>query len=87
MNLAYFCLLPRTPKAKNPSRTRVYAAIVLLTFTAVVFRSEVAALLAPIVIQVLLQRQADFVTVVLVGLTSGLVSISKSPPCHFSNYS
>ncbi|TFK71490.1 alpha-1,6-mannosyltransferase subunit [Pluteus cervinus] len=75
VNMAYFCLLPRTPKAKNPSRTRIYAAIVLLTFTSVVFRSEVAALLAPIVIQALLQRQVDFVTVVLVGLISGLASI------------
>lgn len=50
-------------------------AISLLTFTAVVFRAEVALLLAPLAIQCLYLRYITFTSLVKTGLLSGILSL------------
>jgi alpha-1,6-mannosyltransferase len=54
-------------------------AIALLTFTAVVFRSEVLLLLGPLVFQYLFLRYISLSGVIKVGLVVGLVSLGVNP--------
>ncbi|KAF8440477.1 alpha-1,6-mannosyltransferase subunit [Boletus edulis BED1] len=76
VNLANYMLYNRTPKSRQASKTRITIAVGLLTFTAVVFRSEVALLLAPLALQLLIQGHTTFLDLVKVGLLVGLTSIA-----------
>ncbi|KAI0312103.1 Alg9-like mannosyltransferase family-domain-containing protein [Amylostereum chailletii] len=75
VNIATYLLLDREKNALRASRRSVTAALALLTFTAVVFRSEVALFLAPIALQSLFNRSITFTKLLKVGLVSGLTSI------------
>ena len=76
VNLAtYFVLDARSTPF---SSRRVSSAIALLTFTAVVFRAEVALLLGPLALQLLLTNKISFVSLIKVGLISGLFSLGLS---------
>lgn len=79
VNVASALLLSRHPSSTKPSRRSIYTAIILLTSTAVVFRAEIALLLAPLVLQALVLRYISFVQVVKVGMVSGLASICSYP--------
>ncbi|KAF9223821.1 glycosyltransferase family 22 protein [Gyrodon lividus] len=76
VNLAYYALYNRAPKSIQASSKSINTALVLLTFTAVVFRSEVALLLAPLALQLLVQGHTTFLNLVKVGLLAGLSSIA-----------
>ena len=51
VNVALSFLIPSAPARASPAQPELLSAISLLVFTSVVFRSEVALLLAPIAIQ------------------------------------
>ncbi|KAG2145216.1 glycosyltransferase family 22 protein [Suillus clintonianus] len=76
VNLGFYALYDRAPQSKYPTRRSVDVAFALLTFTAVVFRSEVALLLAPLAIQALLLRHTSFLRLIIVGFLSGMLSIA-----------
>ncbi|KAH0832984.1 glycosyltransferase family 22 protein [Lanmaoa asiatica] len=76
VNLAYYLLHDRAPKSTQPSRKCINIAVALLTFTAVVFRSEVALLLVPLALQLLIQGHTTFLDLVKVGLSVGLTSVA-----------
>lgn len=75
VNLAMYYVLDRAPNSQRPSVNNVNKAIGLLTFTAVVFRAEVALLLAPFTFHFLYQRYVSLYDVLKVGLITGLVSV------------
>ncbi|KAG1775965.1 glycosyltransferase family 22 protein [Suillus placidus] len=75
VNLAFYALYDRASQSQYPTRRNVDAAFALLTFTAVVFRSEVALLLAPLAIQALLLRHISFMRLIRIGFLSGMFSI------------
>lgn len=50
----------------------------LLVFTAVVFRAEVALLLGPIALLALIQGSTSFPALIKAGLVSGILSLGKS---------
>ncbi|KAG1743496.1 glycosyltransferase family 22 protein [Suillus lakei] len=75
VNLGFYALYDRAPHSQYPTRRSVDVAFALLTFTAVVFRSEVALLLAPLAIQALLLRHTSFLRLIRVGFLSGMLSI------------
>ncbi|KAH7884254.1 glycosyltransferase family 22 protein [Phlebopus sp. FC_14] len=76
VNLAYYSLYNRAPKSTRASQKNIDVAIALLVFTAVVFRSEIALLLAPLALQLLVARHTSFFHLVKVGLLAGLTSIA-----------
>ncbi|KAI0309435.1 GPI mannosyltransferase, partial [Amylostereum chailletii] len=76
VNIATYLLLDREKNALRASRRSVTTALTLLTFTAVVFPSEVALFLAPIALQSLFNRSITFTKLFKVGLVSGLTSIA-----------
>lgn len=78
VNLAYFLLYHRAPKSTQASKRCINIAVGLLTFTTVVFRSEVALFLAPLALQLLIQRHTTFLDLVKVGLLAGLTSVGQS---------
>ncbi|KAL4075052.1 glycosyltransferase family 22 protein [Scleroderma yunnanense] len=75
VNLAYFTLYNRAPHSNRPSERSVDVVVALLVFTAVVFRSEVALLLAPLALQLLIQGHTSLLRLIKVGLITGLASI------------
>lgn len=75
VNIAFYALYDRAPQSQCPTRRSVEVAFALLTFTAVVFRSEVALLLAPLALQALLLRHISLMSLVRVGFLSGILSI------------
>ncbi|KAG2053372.1 hypothetical protein BDR06DRAFT_982841 [Suillus hirtellus] len=75
VNLAFYALYDRAPHSQYPARRSVDVAFALLTFTAVVFRSEVVLLLAPLAIQALLLRHISFMRLIRIGVLSGVLSI------------
>lgn len=75
VNLAFYALCDRAPHSQYPARRSADVAFALLTFTAVVFRSEVVLLLAPLAIQALLLRHISFMRLIKIGLFSGVLSI------------
>lgn len=77
VNIASYLLLNRASNAQKFSPKGVHRAIKLLIFTAVVFRSEVALLLAPILLQSWLSGRTTLGDIIKVGLVSGLKSIGK----------
>lgn len=76
MNLAIYLLINRAPNARRLSKSAVRWAIGLLTFTAVVFRSEVVLLLGPIVLFLLLNDPSSLFDILRVGIFSGITSMS-----------
>ncbi|KAG0708123.1 glycosyltransferase family 22 protein [Suillus ampliporus] len=76
VNLAFYALYNGALQSQYPPRKNVDVAFALLTFTAVVFRSEVVLLLAPLAIQALLLQRTTFLRLIRIGFLSGLVSIA-----------
>ncbi|KAF8554440.1 hypothetical protein OG21DRAFT_1578255 [Imleria badia] len=76
VNLANYLLYNRAPNSTKASKNHINIAVGLLTFTAVVFRSEVALLLAPLALQLLIQGHTTFLNLVKVGLLVGLTSVA-----------
>ncbi|CAL1695049.1 unnamed protein product [Somion occarium] len=75
VNIASYLLLNRAPNSQRfPSRD-VNRAIGLLVSTAVIFRSEIALLLAPVLLQSWLSGATNLRNIFKVGLLSGLSSI------------
>lgn len=75
VNIALYLLLDRGSRAGRTSTTRASWAVVLLTFSAVVIRLEIAGLLGLFVIQILFDGTLSITRLVKVGIISGLVSI------------
>ena len=75
VNLANYLLYNRAPGSTQASKKCINIAVALLIFTAVVFRSEVALLLAPLALQLLIQGHTNLVKV---GLLVGLTSVGQS---------
>ncbi|CAA7269473.1 unnamed protein product [Cyclocybe aegerita] len=76
VNFSTYFLINGTPRMIRQSSRNLNAVIGLLTFTAVVFRAEVALLLAPLSLQLLRKRHIVFWRLVQVGLISGLLSLA-----------
>ncbi|KIK79362.1 glycosyltransferase family 22 protein [Paxillus rubicundulus Ve08.2h10] len=76
VNIAYYVLYNRAPQSLQASKKSIDTALTLLTFTSVVFRSEVALLLAPLAFQLLAQGHTTFLNLTKVGLLAGLMSIA-----------
>ncbi|KAF7290124.1 Mannosyltransferase [Mycena chlorophos] len=75
VNLAAYLLIDRAPNALKPSKRSVGASIALLVFSAVVFRAEIAALGAALIIQSLYAGHISFRRAFVVGAVSSLTSI------------
>ncbi|RPD59719.1 hypothetical protein L227DRAFT_576143 [Lentinus tigrinus ALCF2SS1-6] len=73
-NIALYLLIDRASNSTRPSKSSVHWAIALLTFTTVVFRSELLLLLGPFVLQAMILRYTTLYDVVKVGLLSGILS-------------
>ncbi|KAF8175824.1 alpha-1,6-mannosyltransferase subunit [Pholiota molesta] len=76
VNFATYLLLDREYTMRKPSEMSIIGAISLLTFTAVVFRAEVALLLGPLCLHLLITRRITFSKLIRIGLVSGLVSLA-----------
>ncbi|KIJ67137.1 glycosyltransferase family 22 protein [Hydnomerulius pinastri MD-312] len=76
VNFAFYALYNRAPKSMQAPKRNINIAIALLTFTAVIFRSEVALLLGPLALQLLVQGHITFASLVKIGLLAGLASIA-----------
>jgi alpha-1,6-mannosyltransferase len=61
----------------QPKRQNTSKIIGLLTFTAVVFRSELTLLLGALALQFLATKRISFPRLVKTGLIAGLLSIGK----------
>lgn len=68
------------PNSARPSETNIITAIKLLTFASIVFRAELALLLAPIALQALLARWVSFGSLLKAGIIAGLSSICEFFP-------
>lgn len=77
VNVAYYMLHSRAPKSTQASKRCINTAVALLTFTAVVFRSEIALLLVPLSFQLLYQGHTTFLNLVAVGVLAGLTSVGQ----------
>ncbi|KAG8213348.1 hypothetical protein J3R82DRAFT_11834 [Butyriboletus roseoflavus] len=77
VNLAYYLLHDRAPKSMQASKRCINTAVALLTFTTVVFRSEVALLLVPLALQLLYQGHTTFLDLLKVGVLVGLTSVGQ----------
>ncbi|KAF9018196.1 hypothetical protein BDZ89DRAFT_356545 [Hymenopellis radicata] len=76
VNVSTYLILDGSPASLRPSSKRVQIALSLLTFTAVVFRAEVALYLGPLALQALFLRWITFTGLFKVGLVSGLLSVA-----------
>ncbi|KIJ60396.1 glycosyltransferase family 22 protein [Hydnomerulius pinastri MD-312] len=76
VNFVFYALYNRAPKSTQAPKRNINIAIALLTFTAVIFRSEVALLLGPLALQLLVQGRTKFANLVKIGLLAGLASIA-----------
>lgn len=89
VNVATYLLVDRSPNSRRPSQASLKVAVALLTWTAVIFRSEVALLLAPLCLQLLFTRRVPFLDLIRIGLLTGLLSICErhskfqTPFLHF----
>jgi alpha-1,6-mannosyltransferase len=77
VNFATYLLLDREYTMRKPSEMSIIGAISLLTFTAVVFRAEVALLLGPFCLHLLITRRTTLSKLIRVGLVSGLASLGE----------
>lgn len=84
VNIALCKLWDRAPNATRPTHSGMNVSIALLVFAGVVFRSEVALLLAPIVLQALWCGYAPLTRIIKVGLVSALASIGTLFKLHFT---
>lgn len=75
-NISLYLLIDRAPNSTRPSKSSVHWAIALLTFTTIVFRSELLLLLGPFVLQAIL-RYTTLYDVMKVGLLSGILSAGQ----------
>ncbi len=75
VNIASFLVWNRAPNALRPTSKSVHTAIALLTFTTVVFRSEILLLLGPLVLQALISGYTSLSNIIKVGILAGLSSI------------
>ncbi|KAJ7658514.1 Alg9-like mannosyltransferase family-domain-containing protein [Mycena rosella] len=76
VNLSTYLLINRAPNALKPSQRSVTTSIALLAFSAVVFRAELAALLAAFALQSIFFGHASFWRICTVGALSTLASIA-----------
>ena len=76
-NFALYHLIDRAPNSTRPSRGSVQWAIALLTFTAVIFRSELLLLLGPLALQAS-SRYVSLHDVLKTGVVAGLASAGES---------
>ncbi|KAJ7503176.1 glycosyltransferase family 22 protein [Mycena galericulata] len=76
VNLSAYLLIDRAPNALKPSQRSVSASIALIAFSAVVFRAELAALLAALVLQSIYLGHTTFWRAFTVGAVSSLASIA-----------
>lgn len=83
MTFATYLLIDRAPHATRPSQTSTEVIIALLTCTAVVSRSEIALLLAPLALQLLVLGHVGFVKLIKIGVISGFASIGALIPSSF----
>lgn len=81
--MAYGCLLNRAPNSTKPSERKVSTALALLTFTSIVFRAEVALLLAPLALQALLAGWISLRRLLKTEIVAGLVSMCQSNAYSF----
>ncbi|KAI1797080.1 Alg9-like mannosyltransferase family-domain-containing protein [Ganoderma leucocontextum] len=72
-NVALRLIIDRAPNSTRPSKSNIHWAIGLLTFTIVVFRSELLLLLGPLALQSII-RYTSLYNVIKVGLVSGIIS-------------
>lgn len=77
VNFSTYLLLDRAPNAIRPTYKSIKFAIASLTFTAAVFRAEVALLLAPLCVQLLVTGQIPFRTLLKVGLFVSVLSVGE----------
>ena len=75
VNVAFSFLIPNAPTRAFPTQPRLLAAISLLVFAGVIFRSEVALLLAPIVTHAIFVVSP--VRLIKTGVISAMLSIGK----------
>ncbi|KAI0671330.1 Alg9-like mannosyltransferase family-domain-containing protein [Trametes maxima] len=75
-NLALYLLVDRASNSTRPSQENIHRAIALLTFAGVVFRGELALLLAPLALQAVVRRYTSTSNLIKVGLISGVLSIA-----------
>jgi len=84
-NIALSFLIPNAPARTSPTQPRLLVAISLLVFTGVVFRSEVALLVAPIALHAM-AFVVPPVQLIKRGILSAVLSIGKdghqSDPLH-----
>ncbi|KAJ7133759.1 glycosyltransferase family 22 protein [Mycena crocata] len=76
VNLSAYFLIDRAPNTLKPSQRSVNASIALLAFSAVVFRAELAALLAGLALQSVFLGHTTFWRACVVGAISTLASIA-----------
>ncbi|KAI0079622.1 hypothetical protein K474DRAFT_1639550 [Panus rudis PR-1116 ss-1] len=75
VNIASCILLYRSSNKPKPTPRDLGRVIALLTFTSIVFRAEVALLLAPVTVHALFSGGISFKKLLKVGVVSGLASI------------
>ena len=75
VNIALCKLWKRAKNATRPTPTAIDIAIALMVFSGVVFRAEVAILLAPTVAQILFSGWAPLRRVIRVGFVSAAASV------------
>ncbi|KIM42281.1 glycosyltransferase family 22 protein [Hebeloma cylindrosporum] len=76
VNISTYLFLDRAPNSAKLSSKSMIWGLFFLTLTTVVFRAEVALLLAPLCLQLLYKKQISFLSLVKVGLVSGLFSLA-----------
>lgn len=86
VNIALCKLWKRAKNATKPTPAAIDIAIALMVFSGVVFRAEVAILLASTVAQILLSGWAPLKRVIKVGLISAAVSIGMSSNLNFPRH-
>lgn len=74
MNIASSLIVAKYGTAKEGQK-KFEAAMAILTFTAVVFRSEVVLLLGPLALQGLLLRRTNVLSLITTGMVWGILSL------------
>ncbi|KAF9484840.1 alpha-1,6-mannosyltransferase subunit [Pholiota conissans] len=76
VNIATYILATRNYYYGRPSARSITGALSLVTFTAVVFRAEVALFLASLSMEILCHERITYTKLFKVGLVAGLLSIA-----------
>jgi hypothetical protein len=77
VNFALYLILESNAYLQKPRKRKIFAAIGLMTFATVVFRSELILLLAPLTLQFLFLGYINLSSVLKVGLISGILSVGS----------